>query len=29
MNKQDIFTYQPKAKSALAYQKLLNELFSL
>jgi chromosome partitioning protein len=29
MNKQDIFTYQPKAKSALAYQKLINELFSL
>jgi chromosome partitioning protein len=29
MNKQDIFTYQPKAKSALAYQKLILELFSL
>jgi chromosome partitioning protein len=29
MNKQDIFTYNPKAKSAFAYQKLINELFSI
>lgn len=26
-NKQDIFTFNPEAKSALAYEKLLNELF--
>jgi len=29
MNKQDIFSYNPKAKSALAYQKLIRELFNL
>lgn len=28
-NKQDIFSYNPKAKSALAYQKLIRELFKL
>ncbi len=27
MNKQDIFTFNPQAKSALAYEKLLHELF--
>ncbi len=26
-NKQDIFAYNPKAKAALAYQKLIKELF--
>jgi|SRR5579859_2719086 len=29
MNKQDIFAFSPKSKSALAYQKLVNELFQL
>jgi chromosome partitioning protein len=29
MNKQDVFAFSPKAKSALAYQKLINELFEL
>ncbi len=29
MNKQDIFSFNPKAKAALAYLKLLNELFDL
>jgi chromosome partitioning protein len=29
MNKQDIFTFNPNAKAAFAYQKLINELFSL
>jgi chromosome partitioning protein len=29
MNKQDIFAYSPNAKSALAYHKLISELFSL
>lgn len=29
MNKQDIFTYSPKSKAALAYQKLIFELFSI
>ena len=29
MNKADIFTYSPKSKSALAYQKLIKELFAL
>jgi chromosome partitioning protein len=29
MNKKDIFAYSPKAKSALAYQKLIHELFGL
>ena len=29
MNKQDIFAYSPTAKSALAYQKLISELFHL
>lgn len=28
-NKQDIFSYNPKAKAALAYQKLIRELFQL
>lgn len=28
-NKKDIFTHNPKAKSALAYQKLIKELFNL
>ena len=28
-NKQDIFAFNPKAKSALAYSKLVNELFDL
>src|SRR6266571_790423 len=27
MNKQDIFSFNPQAKSALAYEKLINELF--
>ncbi len=26
-NKQDIFSYRPKSKGALAYQKLIDELF--
>lgn len=29
MNKQDIYAFSPKAKSALAYQKLIHELFAL
>ena len=29
LNKQDIFTFSPNSKAALAYQKLLVELFSL
>ena len=29
LNKQDIFTFNPNSKAALAYQKLLLELFSL
>jgi chromosome partitioning protein len=29
MNKQDIFTFSPNAKAAFAYNKLINELFSL
>jgi chromosome partitioning protein len=29
MNKQDIFAYRPRAKSAMAYQKLIAELFGL
>ncbi|SRR5581483_51565 len=29
MNKQDVFAFSPKAKSALAYQKLITELFEL
>jgi chromosome partitioning protein len=29
MSKQDIFTYAPLSKSALAYQKLIHELFQL
>jgi len=28
-NKQDIFTFNPHSKSALAYEKLLNELFAV
>lgn len=28
-HKQDIFAYNPRAKSALAYQRLIEELFSL
>ena len=28
-NQQDIFTYKPDAKAALAYQKLIKELFDL
>ena len=27
INKSDIFTHDPKAKGALAYQKLIRELF--
>jgi len=29
MNKQDIFTYNPTAPAAYAYEKLINELFEL
>jgi len=29
MNKRDIFAYAPRSKSALAYQKLITELFRL
>jgi chromosome partitioning protein len=28
-NKQDIYTFNPKAKAALAYRKLIRELFDL
>ena len=28
-NKQDIFTFNPQSKSALAYQKLINEIFTV
>jgi chromosome partitioning protein len=29
MAKQDIFAFNPKSKAALAYNKLINELFDL